>query len=437
MLSEEQKFISRLQRTQWLSADELARYQQPLIERLVRHAATQTDFYPERLAPLFGGGDPATAPIDLSNWDSIPIIARADAIHHVERMRARTVPPDTGALRQSESSGSTGRRLKHFRSEIADVVSGCMYDRAYELHELDLDGSLAVLIFDPKEKHAYPNGGKSKGWNRTNPGADVFLLDIGASPAEKLEWLERVRPRHVTTYPISLREVAECACEKGSNLRFSTFVSTGEVLDQQSHDLIAAAFGCRVIDLYGVREVGLVAFQCPDAERHHLCAEALHIELLDEQGQPVRPGRFGRVIVTSLYNYAMPFIRYEVGDYALASGEACACGRGLPSIDQIGGRSRNMLVLPDGSKKRVRGNVFVNADRYLAYREIQIAQIALDRIEVRYVPDGADAAPDIDGLTRFLRGELHAGVTITLAPVQRIERGAGMKMEQFVSEVRD
>jgi phenylacetate-CoA ligase len=320
------------------------------------------------------------------------------------------------------------------RSEISDVIANCMWDRVYELFGLNLAAKLAFITFDKDGRFPYPHGRKSKGWNHTHPESEVHLLDLGTSPDGQLDWLERVQPAHVLTYPMTLREVAEVALAHNSALRLETFISTGELLDAPTREVIERAFGCRVIDVYGVREIGQVAFQCPDGAGYHFCSEAVLCEVIDDQGRPVRPGEFGRVVLTALYNYAMPFIRYEIGDYAQASTRPCPCGRGLPSIDQIGGRARNMLVAPDGSKRRLRGVVFHRIGSVLSYRQIQIVQNTIHSFEIRYVPDSSDA-PDVSGLTRLLREELYPGVTVELVPVERIERGSGMKIEQFVSRI--
>jgi phenylacetate-CoA ligase len=433
-LTAEEEFVGRLQRTQWLSPTALAHYQRPLIERLVRHAATQTEFYPPRLEALFDGADPSAAPIDLSKWRSVPTVARADAIHCVDQMKARRVPPDTGGIRQGESSGSTGRKLQHVRSEIADVVTNCMWDRVYELFELDLHARLAFITFDKDGRYPYPTGLKTKEWNHADPEAEVHLLSLATSPADQLEWLERVQPGHVMAYPIGLREVAEVALARGSGLRFETFISTGEVLDDQTREAIERAFHCRTIDIYGVREIGQVAFQCPDATGYHFCSEAVLCELVDERGDLVPPGEYGRVVVTALYNYAMPFIRYETGDYARASALPCACGRGLPSIENIGGRARNLIVMPDGTRKRLPGVFFHHVSRFLSYRQIQIVQDNIQSFEIRYQPD-APTVPDVEGLTRLVREQVHPDAIVILVPVEKIERGTGMKYEQFVTRV--
>ena len=380
MLSAEQELVHDLQRSQWLSEADIAESQRPLIERLVRHAAAETEFYRQRLAPLFDGPDAASARVNLDRWREVPVLRRPDAIDYLEKMSARSVPPDAGGVHHGESSGSTGRPLRHMRSVRSVTMANCLLERTYELFGIDLNGSLAHITLDKQQTCRYPAGGRFNHWNSQSPNADLFVLDIRASAEEQLEWLERVRPNHVMTYPETLKEVAEAAAAKNSPLKFQTFIATGEMLKPETRDLIARIFGCRTVDIYGAREMGPIAFQCPDEGGYHVCAEALLFELLDEADRPAPVGAFGRIVVTSLYNYAMPFIRYDIGDYALAAAGPCACGRGLPKLDQIAGRTRNLFVMPDGSKKRLQGALVQETSKYLSYRQVQFVQTAIDTI---------------------------------------------------------
>ena len=75
-------------------------------------------------------------------------------------------------------------------------------------------------------------------------------------------------------------------------------------------------FGAPPIDQYGAQEVGLIACECVVCGHYHVSAEAMRVEILRDDGTHCSPGETGRVVVTSFYNYAMPFIRYEIGDYA-------------------------------------------------------------------------------------------------------------------------
>jgi phenylacetate-CoA ligase len=433
MLEGEQEFITRLQRTQWLSPDELARYQKPLIERLVRHAAEQTEFYANRLKPLIEEG----GAVALSRWQEIPILTRQEVLENAAAMKARAVPPETGGIVVGRSSGTTNQPLEHQRSRVADVLSNCQLDRVFELFELDLTKSLAFITHDAEGRCAYPDGLEAKGWNRTERGARLSILEIRTPTADQLEWLERVQPAYVMTYPNNLRAIAETAkARSGSPLRLKALIASGEVLSDETREIVMSVFGCAAIDVYASREVGQIAFQCPDAANFHVCSELVLCELLDERGREVGAGEYGRVVVTSLYNYAMPFIRYDLGDVAKRSSSRCSCGRGLPAVERIGGRARNLYIAPDGSRQwPPLGPITKSLARVLPYRQVQFVQDDLTTIEIRYVPMSPGDEPDLDRVQEVMRRELHPSVRIRLTAIDQIERGAGRKIEQFISRI--
>jgi phenylacetate-CoA ligase len=238
------------------------------------------------------------------------------------------------------------------------------------------------------------------------------------------------------TYPNNFRAVAEAASARGSKLAFKAFIATGEVLDGEARAQIVRVFNCPVLDVYGAREVGPIAFQCPDGEAYHLCAETVHCEILRDDGEPAGPGEHGRIVVTPLFEFAMPFVRYDLGDYAVVSSAPCPCGRGLPSLANIAGRSRNLFVMPDGSRFwPVLGPLSRSLAKHLSFRTIQFIQTGIGSLELKYVPENAAAQPDLERIENRLREEFHSGLEIRLSPVDHIERGAGMKLEQFVSLV--
>ncbi len=125
-----------------------------------------------------------------------------------------------------------------------------------------------------------------------------------------------------------------------------------------------------------VQEVGVVALQCPQAPVLHVSSEHVVVEVLDDDGAPCEPGRVGRVVVTDLQNFATPLVRYEVGDFAVA-GEACACGRTLPVLTSVAGRTRDLFVRANGERfcPRLQTESFAFD---VGLRQIQLVQDALD-----------------------------------------------------------
>jgi phenylacetate-CoA ligase len=132
----------------------------------------------------------------------------------------------------------------------------------------------------------------------------------------------------------------------------------------------------------------------------------------------------------------MPFIRYDLGDYARISEEPCSCGRGLRSLAEISGRRRNLFVMPDGSRVwPPLGPISKSLIKELAYRDVQFIQTSVRSLEIKYVPEGSEVRPDIRAVEKLIQSEFNAEFEVQLIPVDRIERGPGRKIEQFISLV--
>jgi phenylacetate-CoA ligase len=167
-------------------------------------------------------------------------------------------------------------------------------------------------------------------------------LDVDGDTNAQLEWLERHDPAYLLTYPSLAAELATLSLERGVKLPGLREVrSLGESLEIGVRHLCKQAWNVPLTDIYSSEEVGYVALQCPDHEHYHVQAENVLVEVLNEKGKPCAPGETGRVVVTDLHNFAMPVIRYDIGDYAEV-GEPCPCGRGLPVLRRLVGRASRM-----------------------------------------------------------------------------------------------
>ena len=161
--------------------------------------------------------------------------------------------------------------------------------------------------------------------------------------SSKADWYE-APPDYCSLSAISRRCCpSRCARRAPRGLAGATLESGEPELRAACRDL----WGVPLHDVYSANELGYIALQCPESEQYHVMSECALVEVIDGDGRPCRPGETGRLVLSSLHNYAMPLLRYEIGDYAEV-GDQCPCGRGLPLLNRIAGRERNMLVLPDG-----------------------------------------------------------------------------------------
>jgi phenylacetate-CoA ligase len=187
-------------------------------------------------------------------------------------------------------------------------------------------------------------------------------------------------------------------------------------------------------DGYSAQETGPIAFQCPDHPHYHVMSESLIVEVLDDQNQPCQPGETGRVVITTLANFASPLIRYEIGDYAEVGG-SCPCGRGLPVLTRILGRTRNLLVLPDGSRIWPRLSLS-RLPTVAPVSQVQMVQIDTETLELRVVADTPLAEPDLAALRDYIAGRLDHPFAVRVKQVDAIPRAKSGKFEDFLSLVQ-
>jgi phenylacetate-CoA ligase len=424
-----QRFVEALRQTQFLPPERLAAYQLGPLERVARHAYAEAPFYRDRLSCLFDGSD-----FHFDRWPEIPLMTRSEVQANAEALHARAVPPDAGSHSEYHTSGSTGSPLIFRASALSTIASECQSERMWEAFEIDRTAHYAAIRADSRQQSPYPEGSDSVGWNKTFPSARYSRLEVITPIREQAEWLLRRRPRYLSTYPSNAAALAWYFDATGHDLELGAVLTIGETLNPDVRADVERAFGCRVIDSYGATEVGYLAFQCPAGEGYHLAHETVLVEVLDDRGMPVPAGAVGQVVVTALYNYAMPFIRYVVGDYAVAAAGPCRCGRTLPRIASIAGRQRSVFTFIDGSQRSPWGfrSAFLRA---IPARQMQIVQTALDTIEIRYVPKAGGAPPDPAQVQQVGREKLHPSVTVLLTAVEDIPRLRSGKIEDCVSLV--
>ena len=207
-----------------------------------------------------------------------------------------------------------------------------------------------------------------------------------------------------------------------------------ESVDADLRAHVRRAMGVPLTDTYSSQEVGCMAIQCPGHDHYHVQAETVRLEVLDDRDQPCAPGQIGRVVVSSLHNFASPLIRYEIGDYAEV-GAPCFCGRQLPTLKRILGRERNLLVLPNGER---RWPAFGQSDHphdLPPFFQFQIVQRSLEEIELNVVRDSLAGSAEKEQARRYLHKMLGYPFKVTINEVDSIPRSKSGKFEDFRSDV--
>jgi phenylacetate-CoA ligase len=427
------KYVATLIRTERMPSPELAHYQQQLLARLVRHAFDHLPFWRPRLRCLFDANDA----LDLSRWNDVPLLRRDDVIRHSHDLQVANLPIEYGELAKPRTSGSTGPPLPIATNGLVFFVANAMLTRAARRFGMDTARPLAQLrLGDDVPLTPYPDGNTKHGWSPSDPDTPCYQLDVTTPAHLQVEWLMRRRPAYLQTLPSGALGIAHAVSpSQGHALGIRHVLMYGETVPDSAREFITERLGARAAAIYACEEIGHIASECEAAPHYHVAAENALVEIVDDEGRDVRAGERGRVIVTGFYNYAMPFIRYELGDFALAGGGACACGRTLPVIARVDGRARNAFVFRDGSRMWPRTLAIQGMHRFVAFSRFQMIQRDFEKIEFRYIPDGSGRAPDIAGLTAFARKVIHPSVAIDPVAVAALTTGPGGKFEEFVSQV--
>jgi phenylacetate-CoA ligase len=211
-------------------------------------------------------------------------------------------------------------------------------------------------------------------------------------------------------------------------------ITTSEVLDDHSRSLIERVFGVKVFNEYGCGEVGSIGHECEHGNMH-IMAENVIIEIDTRNSAD---GESGEIIVTDLYNYAMPLIRYRLGDYATLSKENCECGRGLPVIKRVHGRAYDMIVDPDGNRFHPEVLMYIFEEfksRGAGIAQFQVIQTRVDSFLISIVPDKFYKKETEADIVNRIRERIHPGFSADFRYVNEVMREKSGKLRVIKSEL--
>lgn len=332
-----------LERSQWMSAAELQGLQLQRLRQLLTDVGQHVPFYRELFARE--GISPSDF-TELASLQRLPFLTKALIRAHTEALKHE----QARGLARFNTGGSSGEPLIFFigKQRVSHDVAAKW--RATRWWGVDIGDPEMVVWGSPIEL------GKQ---DRVKAVRDKLLrtelLPAFEMSEAKLDGfiaaIRRKRPRMLFGYPSALSHIAKHAKSRGQrmdDLGIKVAFVTSERLYDEQRAVISEVFGCPVANGYGGRDAGFIAHECP-AGGMHITAEDVIVELVDPQGRPVPVGEAGEIVVTHLATSDFPFIRYRTGDVAVMDDRTCACGRGLPMLKEIQGRTTDFVVAADGT----------------------------------------------------------------------------------------
>jgi len=417
-----------LEASQWWPAERLLADQAVRLRDFLRQAGRDVPHYRDVFAQA--GFDPESLS-SVADLQRLPFLDKPAIRAAGDRLKSERA----GKLIRYNTGGSSGEPLVFYMGmgRVSHDVAAKW--RATRWWDVDIGDTEVVLWGSPIEigkqdrikavrdrvfrSHLLP------AFQMSDPQMDRYLDEIA-----------RLRPRMLFGYASALALLAAHAERRGRDMRncgARVAFATGETLYPTQREIIERVFGAPVANGYGSRDAGFIAHQCPKGSLH-LSAEHIVVELVDTNGRPVAPGEQGEIVTTHLGTGDFPFIRYRTGDMAVMGREPCTCGRGLPILREVFGRSTDFVRTASGNAMHALALIYEVRDRpgVRAFKFIQEPDYSLDLQLVAGPELTAEVERDIR--TGILR-RMGDGAQLTIRRVSEIPPEKSGKYRYVVSKV--
>jgi len=423
------KNMKFLNESQWWSEGEIENYQNEKLKAIVKHAYENVPFYNVIFKKL------KLKPKDFKTKEDLkklPIIRREDIKKNLKDFMALNANMFKPQIRST--GGTTGVPLVYYSDLSSWSLAWGLKFRAWAWSGYSLGDKIGILAgasLIPDQKKNFKKIIWSK-FNRMYPMSMTHADDAMLGKYAKI--VERENIHYLRGYPSSVAVFADYVVENNLKLDIKSVITTAEVLQPSFRESINAAFNCKVFDTYGCADAGANANECEMHNGLHVSPEPSIMELLDvENNKEVESGKTGEIVLTSLTNYAMPTLRYAPGDLGIKSDIVCSCGRKLPLLDKIDGRTTDIIKFSNGI--RLGGPAFTLIFRNFKINNYQIIQHTIDSIDVNIVKANKFFSEDHKKLLKILRYHTGEGVTINTNYIKKIPVSKSGKFRFIISKV--
>jgi phenylacetate-CoA ligase len=418
----------RLEASQWWPPAEIEADRVRRLRGFLEDVGTHVPYYREQFARLRFDPSSVQSVADLAR---LPLLGKPEIRAHAEQMKAE----GHGPLARYNTGGSSGEPLIFFIGKGRTTHDVAAKWRATRWWGVDIGDPEMVVWGSPVELGAQDRVRQVRdallrtrllpAFEMADTKVDGFIAAIRAQ-----------RPRMLFGYPSALTHIARRAEAKGvpmNDLGIKVAFVTSERLYDDQRASISRVFGCGVANGYGGRDAGFIAHECPQGGMH-LTAEDIIVEIIGPDGLPVPAGQAGEIVTTHLGTRDFPFIRYRTGDVAVLDSARCACGRGLPLIKELQGRTTDFVVAADGTVMHGLALIYILRD-LPGVQSFKIVQESLSQTQVLLVVDERFDRSGSASIVSAFRRRLGAAVAVDLQFVESIPPEKSGKHRYVVSKV--
>ena len=338
--------LKQIKKYEYLNSEDLRELTNKKLEQLLIHAYENVPYYRRVLGQ---SGVIAEGRVKLERFSDIPVLTKEIIGQEWRDLRSKDYK--NRKPYENTSGGSTGEPIRFVQDEkyrdwnfankiyYKTFVGQDVGDKEFRLWGSERD------LLEGKEKLST----RIRNWLYNRAELNAFKM-TEEDMVLFVNKINRAKPTWIEAYTQPMYELAKFI--KNNNLKIYSpkgVLTSAGTLYSEIKDLIEEVFACKVFNRYGTREVGDVACSCEKQEGLHLSTWNSYIEILDDKMAPVESGKIGSVYVTTLNNYSMPLIRYNIGDMAMTSqNPKCSCGRGTPVIENVVGRHMEVFKTKEG-----------------------------------------------------------------------------------------
>ncbi|OKY26713.1 phenylacetate--CoA ligase family protein [Thalassotalea sp. PP2-459] len=418
-----------LEKSQWQSKTEILAQQEKRLHSFLKTAVEQVPYYRQLFTRLGLSAQDIKSKADLTK---LPFLDKPVIREHFEQLKADSAGP----VSPFTTGGSSGTPLTFLLSNERVSHDVAEKWRATRWWGVDIGDKEIVAWGSPIELGAQDKVRlfRDKLFRSTLVPAfdmnDTKLLNF-------IDTIKAEKPKMLFGYPSVFSLIAKTAQKHNirvDNLGIEVVFVTSERLYPYQRETIETTFGAPVANGYGGRDAGFIAHQCPDGKMH-LSAEDIVVEIIDREGNPVPDGEKGEIVVTHMATSDFPFIRYRTGDVAAIDPEPCTCGRGLPCLMDIEGRTTDFIVAYDGTIMHGLALIYVLRELE-GVGEFKIIQETKTLTKVQIVTDTGDLSEELSSkiITDFKK-RLGEQVTIEIELVTKIDAEKSGKFRYVISKV--
>jgi len=398
-----------LQKTQWLPREELQEYQELRLQEIIRHTYHSVPYYRRLFDRLSLTPDEIQRVEDLQK---LPLLAKdvvRDQGPALVAVDSRRYKPKAYA-----TSGTSGEPLVFYLDKNANALEFVYYWRywgwaGYRLGDRFAEMGSHYFLERPKLNNAAFHYQPHLRRLHLNSGRVSRPGSIEMAGA-----IRKYKPRFLKGVSSALYFFASSLREAGINdLSFKAVFSTGEVVTRLYRKTVESVLNAPLLDSYGHMERTVSISQCLQGG-YHVNSDYGVLELVEQSSGSSGTDFTGRAVGTSLYNLAMPLIRYDIGDEIETYSEpkSCPCGRTLPLVKAIHGRSEDVVVTPDGNFIT---SLFIVPEFVEGIRFVQFIQVSAEEMEVRVVPNPVWSEKEEQKLMQYTRRLLGPSMNVRLA----------------------